>query len=133
MMAILVGDISMTTYTHHISGRLRTRYAQLKNNPALARNVTSALKRIDGVLAVEASTITGSLLIHYDAGKTGSDALLDTLYKSKRQLGLSQGTVPVPPAGASVSIGQSLADQAFGMVVEKLIERSAYALLAALI
>jgi len=56
----------MTRYIHHISGRLRTRYPQLRNNPRDARATETAIHQIKGVLSVEASTVTGSLLIRYD-------------------------------------------------------------------
>ena len=87
----------MTTYTHHISGRLRTRYPQLKNNPARARAAEAAIRNIHGVISVEASTITGSLLIRYDAHAPQREALLDTLYRTKQQLGLIQAPQPWRP------------------------------------
>lgn len=126
----------MTSYIHHISGRLRIRYPQLKNNPARAKVVEAALRRIDGVLSVETSTVTGSLLICYDATAARRTALLDTLYRTKQQLGLvpaSHTPVPVSRNAAQANIVEILADKALGMIVEKCIERSAYVLLAALL
>lgn len=127
----------MTTYTHHISGRLRTRYPQLKNNPARARAVEAALRRIDGVLAAEASTVTGSLLIHYEPNVPNRQALLNAVYASKQQLGLT--SIPTAPATSALTTTVSLtltgkvADKALDMLVEKCIERSTYALFAALL
>lgn len=124
----------MTSYTHHISGRLRIRYPQLKNNPARAKVVETALRKIDGVRSVETSTVTGSLLVRYDPHAGRRTALLEKLYHVKQQLGL----VPHAPVSASRTdkprnAAEFLADKALGMIVEKCIERSAYALLAALL
>jgi hypothetical protein len=127
-------DSRMTSYTHHISGRLRIRYPQLKNNPARAKVVETALRKIDGVLSVETSAVTGSLLIRYDARAGKRTALLEKLYHAKQQLGL----VPYAPAPAARTsqqrnVAEVLADKALNMIVEKCIERSTYALLAALL
>lgn len=121
----------MMTYTHHISGRLRTRYPQLKNNSARAKEVEAAIRGIDGVVSVEVNTVTGSLLIHYDAGATGRQALLDTLYRTKQGLGLIQASPP--PARAAAGRTNTLADKLLSTVVEKCIERSAIALFSALL
>lgn len=127
----------MTTYTHHISGRLRARYPQLKNNPARARAAEAALRRIDGVLSVEASTVTGSLLIRYEPDARGRQALLDAVYASKRQLGLTGAPAASAAAAAAVpapaTLAGRVADKALDMLVEKCIERSTYALFAALL
>lgn len=126
----------MTSYTHHISGRLRTRYPQLKNNPARAKVVEAALRKIDGVLSVETSTVTGSLLVRYDAHAGKRTALLDTLYRTKQQLGLVpvlQSPAPAVRNSIQGDIISTVADKALGMIVEKCIERSAYMLLAALL
>ncbi|HVK93625.1 MAG TPA: hypothetical protein VM571_02745 [Noviherbaspirillum sp.] len=124
----------MTTYTHHISGRLRTRYPQLKSNPTRARAAEAAIRNIHGVISVEASTITGSLLIRYDAHAPQREALLDTLYRTKQQLGLIQAPQPSAPVPTvPKSVAATLADKVLGMTVEKCIERSTFALLAALL
>lgn len=124
----------MTSYTHHISGRLRIRYPQLKNNPARAKVVETALRKIDGVLSVETSTVTGSLLVRYDTRSSKRPALLEKLYQAKQQLGLVPHTsAPVARTGPQRTTAEVFADKALGMIVEKCIERSAYALLAALL
>jgi hypothetical protein len=125
----------MPTYNHHITGRMRTRYPQLKNNPARARGVEVAIRKIDGVISVEASTITGSLLVHYDAHETRRTAVLETLFRTKQKLGLKQGPYPRKRndhAGMPV-LAEPVVDKVLGMIVEKCIERSAFALLAALL
>lgn len=126
----------MTSYTHHIPGRLRTRYPQLKNNPARARTVAAAIRNIDGVLSVETSVVTGSVLIRYDANASKRDALLEALRRTKQQLGLVQDcSSPQPAPGQAMqgNLAETLADKALGMIVEKCIEHSAYALFAALL
>jgi copper chaperone CopZ len=126
----------MTSYTHHISGRLRTRYPQLKNNRARAKVVEAAISKIHGVLSVEANTVTGSLLIRYDARAGKRESLLNTIYSTKQQLGLVQ--VSLAPAAAvrnvaGINMADALTDKVLGMIVEKCVERSVYALFAVLL
>lgn len=126
----------MTSYTHHIPGRLRTRYPQLKNNPARARIVAAAICNIDGVLSVETSAVTGSMLIRYDTHAGKREALLDALHRTKQQLGLLQvspSPQPAPGQATQGNLAETFADKALGMIVEKCIEHSAYALFAALL
>lgn len=126
----------MTTYTHHICGRLRTRYPQLKNNPVRAKATEAAIRNIDGVISVEASSITGSLLIRYDAHAGKREALLAALYRTKQQLGLlqtPQHPSNTPSHAAPAALAETVTEKLLGMVVEKCIERSTFALFAALL
>lgn len=125
----------MTTYTHHITGRLRTRYSQLKNNPALAKITEDAIRKVRGVISVEASIVTGSLLIRYDAHAAKSEGLLDTLYQTKQRLGLipAPQRAPLPMKPEQSAIADTLTEKLLGMAVEKCIERSTIAFLAALL
>jgi hypothetical protein len=53
-------------------GRLRLHIAPLKGRPDELSSIAATLRTVTGIVAVETSPITGSLLIHYDAlgGKT---------------------------------------------------------------
>lgn len=54
------------TVKHAIPGRLRLRLYQMLHNEALAEKLPSLLAAVPGVISVEASTNTGSLLITYN-------------------------------------------------------------------
>lgn len=122
----------MHTYTHHIAGRWRARYPQIKNQPARARAAEAALRRIKGVISVEANTVTGSLLIRYDAHGSDRLALMETLQRAKRELGLLH-SIPSSNAASRPMANEPLCDKLLSMVVEKCVERSTIALFAALI
>jgi hypothetical protein len=122
----------MHNYTHHIAGRWRTRYPQIKNQPGRARAVETALRRIKGVTLVEASPLTGSLLICYDAHGADRVALMEALHAAKRELGLAAAPSRVEPMANEMK-SDTLGDKLLGMLVEKCVERSALALIAALI
>ncbi|CRK81954.1 cation-translocating P-type ATPase [Neobacillus massiliamazoniensis] len=51
---------------HVISGRLRTELYGLKDNPEIACHFEQAFSSIEGIIQLEASVITGKILIQYD-------------------------------------------------------------------
>ena len=51
---------------HFIPGRLRLRFGRMKGNHLLAERVESEISAVDGVELVEASHLTGSVLIRYN-------------------------------------------------------------------
>lgn len=130
---------------HHLPGRLRLRFTQLKNNLAQLAAVSEALRGVDGILSVETSPFTGGILIHYHAA-VGATARfwsdIETVLQAHelnhdpRPLGRRpQGSiVPSPvPMGKGKDLGRKLALGMTEAVVDKLIERSAVALVAALL
>jgi hypothetical protein len=60
---------------HEVPGRLRLRSRRLHRNPAAAEALTARLRAMEGVVAVEASPRTGSLLIRHDAAPGRAEAL----------------------------------------------------------
>lgn len=67
-----------TTVIHARDGRVRLRVPNLIDNPVLARQLTSQLVARSYVNSVNASTITGSLLIHYERGCSLDDIITAT-------------------------------------------------------
>ncbi|MBU1190080.1 MAG: heavy-metal-associated domain-containing protein [Gammaproteobacteria bacterium] len=126
-----------TNYIHHVPGRLRVRDARLKRNADGIAAVQSLVSAIDGVLDVSVSTVTGSVVITYDRDLTCPHALLDEL----KQRGCCNHTSALPTAAApkqAVSnalsnAGNAMGKAVFGVMVEKLVERSAMALIGALL
>jgi copper chaperone CopZ len=119
---------TMSEYIHHVSGRLRLKLAQVRKQPQRAQEVEAAICRIRGVTAVEASTVTGSVLIRYDAAEVD----VGTIMNSMKEAGLAA-------AGAEnglmhhKSSASPLAGKVVDVLVERLIERSAVALIGALL
>jgi len=70
--------MTTTTVIHARDGRVRLRVPNLIDNPALARQLTSQLIARSTVCSVYASTITGSLLIHYDRDCSLNDIIAAT-------------------------------------------------------
>lgn len=120
----------MSHYIHHVPGRLRVKSPMLKRNERHALQTKQRIDGIHGVLASEFNTVTGSLVIRYDASLVEAHTLLDSL----RDLGHVQPHHAVPAAhSAGTNVSQKISDTVVNKLVETLIERSATALIAALI
>lgn len=118
-------------YLHHIPGRLRVKCASLKRNDKQVRRVCDYLRGIDGVVQAEANALTGSVLVRYDADVVPGETLLNSL----KTLGCVHRETDVsrPVTDATHPLVQRVADQVVQKAVESLIERSAMALVAAII
>jgi hypothetical protein len=126
----------MQDYSHHLPGRLRLRFPQLKGRPAHAARITAAIVRIDAVVSADANMVTGGLLIIYDAERADASGLWGALRDVLAIHGLS-GPAERPQAqpGRSGGAGvvDKVADKVVGALIEKLVERSALALVATLL
>jgi len=60
------GDRAHVRVAHAVPGRVRLKFAALKGNPALARELEARLRDVAGVRSVDANPTTGSALILYD-------------------------------------------------------------------
>lgn len=130
----------MQAATNRYPGRLRLRFNQLRRQPLYAAQVAASLRALDGVLSVDANAITGGLLIVYDVVQADRGglwpALKDTLAthglrESDPQQAPQAGAAPGAASGAAWP--EKLAEKVVGAMVEKLVERSALALVAALL
>jgi heavy-metal-associated domain-containing protein len=61
-------EYSGVTVKHAIPGRIRLRLQQMLHNEALAEKLTPLLAAVPGIVSVEASIATGSLLINFRPG-----------------------------------------------------------------
>lgn len=128
----------MAHYVHHIPGRLRIKSAQLKRNQKRAQQVAAVLKGTEGVLGADTNTVTGSLLISYDTEQTSADELLKTLKRAgccceSTQLPDIKGSFANGLAGTLSDAGERAGKAAVGVLVEKMVERSALALIGAVL
>jgi copper chaperone CopZ len=120
----------MAYYVHHVPGRLRIKTAGLKKNSSRARELKLCLEEMHGVLETDVSIITGSIVIKYDAEVVSSTAIMNNLH--------GQGYIrDVAHTSNQVSYEvhpmQKVTDTFVQKLVEAALERSATALVAALI
>lgn len=127
----------MTHYIHHVPGRLRVRNARLKRNSEAVAAARSTIGAIDGVLAVSISEVTGSIVVTYDRDVTCPHNLLDELKRHgccNHASTLPAKSAPKQALSLAVSnAGSTVGKAVFGVMVEKLVERSAVALIGALL
>jgi hypothetical protein len=125
----------MSEYIHHITGRLRLKLAQIRKQPQRAQDIQSAACRISGVKSVETNIVTGSLLIRYDAAAVNAESIMLSM-KGMGLLSSTAGSREMPyrsPVTQQRAAPSPLANKVVDMLVEKLIERSAIALVGALL
>jgi hypothetical protein len=132
-----IGGIDMSTF-HHTPGRVRFKFAGLQNQKHLASVVQQAIRRLDSVKLVQVNTTTGSLLVHYDVRGERESALLSAIHDISLQFGLGSSPIISTSANTTRSDTQHkqvdiLIDTLLGKALEKVMERAALALVAALI
>jgi hypothetical protein len=133
----------MSHYIHHIPGRLRVRSPLLKGNEREAACLQQALAGLEGVLKHEVKTITGSILVTYDTALTEADTILAFLEEHgylNRAVALKQWhAIPsrrrYNPVLAELgsSVGKAFGKAIISFAAEKLAERSAVALISAIL
>lgn len=120
-------------YVHHVPGRLRVKTPILKKNEFRAGQLKCYLEGMQGVLEAETSIVTGSVVIKYDARVTSSTTILNSL----RQHGYIEDIQPAQAGVDRFTHGihpvQKVADAFVAKLIETAVERSAVALIAALI
>ena len=109
-----------STYAHVLQGRLRIKVAGVKGSPEGAARVEARLASIDGVFAVAANPMTGSVLVQYDPATAQQGEIVEAL----RALGClpyptgdlpARGKLLVRLAGAVAQAATEVAlQQAFG-------------------
>lgn len=133
---------TMSHYVHHLPGRLRVKTSIIKRNEKEAARLRDLLTRLDGVRAHEVNLVTGSILITYDTDATDVQTILtflknhgyiegitvldrhsDLVSKVSSKVGSKMGS----------SMGKAFSEAVFGFVVEKALERSAVALIGAIL
>jgi copper chaperone CopZ len=129
-MTLITTGAVMVHYLHHVPGRLRVRSTTIKRDERMARRVYETLSALQGVNNVEVSTVTGSIKITYDLHYIDHEDLLDHL----------RGHNIVQPGGGAAQTQTDMISESGriatrlvgGFVLEKIIERSALALIGAI-
>ena len=119
----------MTHYIHHVPGRLRVKTPVIKRNDSEAKYAKGLLEKTEGVLGIDVNIATGSILINYDPRVGNGEAILGTL----RGRGYLHHRVLPARDQPVMHLGQRFSDILLNKVVETVLERSASALIAALI
>jgi Heavy metal associated domain 2 len=125
------------TYIHHVPGRLRLQTPRLKGNRRVAQAALDTAIGITGVLEARVSAVTGSLLITYDKRELTPEVLWQCLCKSGIVSGPSPIEESVPVTRAWIGPPNVASEKGFGglvaeIILERLLERSAVALVGAL-
>lgn len=125
------------TSVHHITGRLRLKFPELRSRRDLSHAVEKAIRTLPMVRLVQVNSVTGSLLIHYDARGTQQAILLKAIQDVlANQFGLifsNDNSAAKAAANAMHFHSNALVDRMTGMIVDKIVERSALAILGLLI
>ncbi|ABB73344.1 HMA2 domain-containing protein [Nitrosospira multiformis] len=119
----------MAHYIHHVPGRLRVNTPLLKKNEPGARQLKSYLEGVNGILQIEASIVTGSVVIRYDKCLVSSTSILNSL----QDLGYIQHIGTLSESANGTRGTPKVVDIFVQKLVETALERSAVALVAALI
>jgi hypothetical protein len=125
-------------YIHHVPGRLRLQTPRLKGDGLAAEAARNDASAIPGVSEAHASAVTGSLIITYDK----REVTPATLWQALCERGLVSGPLPIRE-GAAVTRAQvgpaagtndkDVIELVAGIILDRLLERSAVALVGALI
>ncbi len=123
----------MMLYVHHVPGRLRLQTPMLKRRPQAAQSARDAAMAVLGVTGARASATTGSLLITYDRCRVTPA----TLWEKLREQGIAAGPLPIKEGMAVTRTRircagggrRTLFEIVAGVCLDKLLERSAAALL----
>jgi hypothetical protein len=124
----------MSHYVHHVPGRLRVKCALIKRNEARAAAVRELLVAVRGVVACEVKAITGSVVARYDPALVNAPALVELLE--------AEGFISGParriddsaaPHSKVASVTGRVAKAVGGVLLEKLVEHSAVALIGAIL
>ena len=123
----------MSHYLHSVPGRLRVKTPQLKGDEARAEEVRRMLLAFEGVSDIRINTVTGSILVMYDAGRVDYREFLETLREGELFDYSKTVTNDQYIYAASLKAGMILRKALVGTLVDKALEGSAFSLLAALI
>jgi Heavy metal associated domain 2 len=123
-----------SVYVHHVPGRLRIRISRLRHDEQAARAAEALMVSVPGVQKAATNTVTGSLTVHYDRGKTCVDELLPVL-KGHQYID-TRVTAPALRTTRSVQttdVAVRVVSRLARMAAEKALERSVMSLVAALL
>lgn len=123
----------MSHSIHHVPGRIRLRVPGLKKNEREAQAIETFLATTKGVSDISVNTVTGSITINYDTALTDASSITDALRERGYLRHAHTVTSDLMPQSTATKAGEAFGKAVFGVLVEKALERSALALIAALV
>lgn len=131
----------MGRYIHHIPGRIRIKCPEIRGNAERACALDAVLRNRPGVVELTVKTVTGSLLIKFEPSQTSAEELLTAVHEAS--FGTWQPpSLPTPthvePIGSFFGkrlrrAGKRVSKTVASVLLEKALERSAVALIGALL
>ncbi len=123
----------MSYYVHNVPGRLRIKTPVVKGDPNTAEDIQRLFKDVIGVDSTAVRTLTGSVIINYNAKTTDSKTIIDILerrgYFDTSKVRTQEDHMETVITRAGGIIGKAL----FGLFLEKTFEGSALSLLTVLL
>ena len=123
----------MSCYFHNVPGRLRVKIPTLAGRPARIKAVEELLSSLAGTEHVKPNSLTGSVVINYDADQLEAQQIIQLLvdhqYFDEANAISHDEVVQSAAAKAGFKIGKVI----FGLAVSKTLEASGLSLLAAII
>ena len=122
----------MSYYVHEVPGRLRVKIPSLKRNPRVALSIQSLLKRLVGVAGVSVNTVTGSVVVHFDARTVTSHSIL-TLLSHEGYIDLARAMSHQQYVEAAVAkVGREASKALLGYALDRVLQGTPLAVVAAL-
>lgn len=124
----------MSDYVHSVPGRLRVRTGPFKKDSRKAIAARDFLLTMQGVTSAAVNTVTGSVTVTYDTEVLTSAAILENL----RDHGYVAAPATLPNVTSEQSelgqvVSRKLSQALVGFLLEKALERSVAAALAAVL
>lgn len=123
----------MRYYMHSIPGRLRVKIPAIKRHPERAKAIQDFLKGLNGIESIRANTITGSVVVKYEPGRSLSERIPSILtenglFDKTKTFGMDHA---VFESGSKA--GQALSKAFAGWAVGRALEGTSLSFLAVLI
>ena len=106
-------------YYHCLNGRLRIRVPGLKGCPEMALDIERKMASVKGVIKMDTSLVTGSILIYFDPAITSADFIIGYLNSAGRFRDVLPHTTVRKEKGESV--GVMVGKTVIQSVIERLI------------
>ncbi len=123
----------MQCYVHHVPGRLRLKSPVIKERPGKANAVKEIMEGFEGIRDISANSVTGSIVVHYDARLLKPEAILNMLQVHGLYDGSRAATNDDYIQDAVTKAGGAIGKVVLGWMVGKAFEDAGLGFLAALI
>jgi hypothetical protein len=123
----------MSYYLHDVPGRLRIKIPDLRRNLHLAQELQRLLNSFSGIESTTANTLTGSLVVCYDPEIISSSAILTFLSREK-YIDLAKAVSSEQHMEKALArAGQAASKALLGLALDRALQGSPFAILAAFI